>query len=120
MVLGTALGWSNAVTIPLSIVLAFLFGYALTLLPLVRSGLDLRHALGVALTSDTVSIALMEFVDNGIMLTIPGAMDAGPGSLRFWSSMAVSLVMAGVLAWPLNHWMISRGLGHARVHARHH
>ena len=119
MVLGTTNGWGNAVTIPVSVALAFLFGYALTLLPLVRSGLKLRNALGLAFASDTVSIALMEFVDNGIMLTIPGAMDAGPASLHFWRSMGLSLLIAGLLAWPLNHWMISRGLGHAKVHAHH-
>jgi len=119
MVLGTALGWGNRVTIPLSILLAFLFGYALTLLPLVRSGLSLRQALGLAFASDTVSIGLMEFVDSGVMLAIPGAMEAGPGSRHFWSSMAISLLMAGLLAWPLNHWMIARGLGHARAHAHH-
>lgn len=116
MVIGTALGWGNGATIALAIVLAFLFGYLLTMLPLLRSGLALRAALGAALAADTVSIALMEIVDNAIMLIIPGAMHAGLDTLLFWGSLAVALLVAGAAAFPLNRWLISRGWGHALVH----
>lgn len=119
MALGTALGWSSGLTIAAAVVLAFVFGYALTLRPLVRSGLALRAALPLALASDTASIALMEVVDNGVMLVIPGAMDAGLGDPLFWASMAAALLLAGAAAWPLNRWLIGRGRGHAVVHGRH-
>ena len=119
MVIGTALGWGNAATIVLAVVLAFFFGYALTMLPLLRAGMAFATAVRLALASDTASIAIMEIVDNAIMLVIPGAMDAGLDSLLFWGSLAFSLVVAGVAAFPVNRFLIARGRGHAVVH-RHH
>jgi hypothetical protein len=119
MVIGTALGWSAAPTIALAVALAFLFGYALTMLPLLRSGLAFRTAAGLALASDTASITLMEIVDNAIMLAVPGAMDAPLSSPLFWGSLAVALLIAGAFAFPLNRWLIARGRGHALVHAHH-
>ena len=119
LVIGTALGWGNAATIALAVGLAFLFGYALTLLPLLRSGLAFASALGLALASDTASIAIMEIVDNAIMLVIPGAMEAGLGDPLFWGSLAVALVIAGAAAFPMNRWLIARGRGHAVVHRYH-
>jgi hypothetical protein len=119
MVIGTAFGWSNFATIVLAVALAFLFGYALTMIPLLRGGLALRSAIGLAFASDTASITIMEIVDNAIMLVIPGAMDAGLTSALFWGSLAFSLVVAGLAAYPVNRWLIARGRGHAVVH-RHH
>jgi hypothetical protein len=119
MVIGTALGLSNLATIALAVALAFVFGYALTLIPLFRAGLGLRQAFALAFASDTASITLMEIVDNLIMLVIPGAMDAGLTSLLFWGSLAASLLIAGAAAFPLNRWLISRGRGHAVLHAHH-
>ncbi len=119
MVIGTALSWGNAATIALSVVLAFFFGYALTMLPLLRGGLAFGATVGLALASDTVSITIMEIVDNLIMLVIPGAMDAGLGDALFWGSLAVSLVIAGAVAFPVNRWLIARGRGHAVVHRYH-
>ncbi len=120
MIVGTSLGWSNAPTIALAVVLAFLFGYALTLLPLWRSGMRLFAALTVALASDTASITVMEIVDNLVMVIIPGAMDASLTSFLFWGSLALSLVIAGIAAFPVNRWLIARGRGHALVHGHHH
>jgi hypothetical protein len=120
MVIGTALGWSNAATIVLAVALAFLFGYLLTALPLLKAQLGTAAALRLALASDTASITIMEIVDNGIMLVIPGAMEAGLDSLLFWGSLAVSLAIAAAAAFPVNRWLISRGRGHAVVHAHHH
>jgi hypothetical protein len=119
MVIGTSLRWSNTATVVLSVVLAFFFGYALTLRPLVSSGLALRNALSLAFAADTVSITIMEIVDNAIMLAIPGAMDAPVTSFFFWSSLALALLVAGVAAFPVNVWLIKRGRGHAHVHAHH-
>jgi hypothetical protein len=119
MVIGTALGWSNAATIALAVVLAFFFGYALTLRPLLRA-MSFAAAMRLALAADTASITVMEIVDNAIMLVIPGAMDAGLASILFWASLAVSLVIAALAAFPVNRWLISRGGGHAVVHAHHH
>jgi hypothetical protein len=119
MVIGTALGWSNVATIVLSIVLAFFFGYSLTMLPLLRGGLVLAAAVPLALASDTLSIAVMEIVDNAIIVLIPGALDAGLASLLFWGSLAASLLIAGVVAFPVNRWLIARGKGHAVMHAHH-
>jgi Domain of unknown function (DUF4396) len=119
MVIGTGLGSSNASTIGLSVTLAFVFGYGLTILPILRSGLAFGSALSLALASDTASIAIMEFVDNLIMLFVPGAMDAGPASLLFWSSLTFSLLVAGAITFPINRWLIARGRGHAVVHAFH-
>jgi hypothetical protein len=120
MVIGTALGLHNATTIVLSITLAFIFGYAFTMRGVLRAGVGFRTALGVALAADTVSIAIMEILDNGVMLAVPGALDAGLGSFLFWGSLAFSLVVAFVLTTPVNKWMISRGKGHAVVHHYHH
>ena len=119
MVLGTGLGWGNLHTVAVSIALAFAFGYAFTMRPLLGAGIPLRAALGTALAADTLSIAIMEIVDNGIMLVIPGAMEAPLASALFWSSLLASLALAGVAAYPVNRWLILRGCGHALVH-RHH
>ncbi len=119
MAIGTALGWSVGATIALAVALAFFFGYLLTSLPLLRAGLAFGTIAKLALAADTVSIAIMEIVDNLIMLVIPGAMHAGLASLLFWSSLAAALAIAFVAALPVNRYMISRGLGHAVVHAHH-
>jgi hypothetical protein len=119
IVIGSALGWGNFATIVLAIVLAFFFGYLLTMLPLLRSGLALGAVLPLAFASDTLSITVMEIVDNLIILVIPGAMDAGLGSPLFWGSLAFALVIAGVVAFPVNRYLISRGKGHAVVHQHH-
>jgi len=119
LAIGTALGFSNLGTIVLAVVLAFLFGYGLTSLPLLRSGMALGAVIPIAFASDTLSIATMEVVDNLIVLTIPGAMDAGLDSLLFWGSLAVALVIAGLVALPVNRWLIARGKGHAVVHGAH-
>lgn len=119
MVLGTAFGLSNAVTVAVAIVLAFAFGYSFTLFPLVRSGIAFGAAAALAFASDTLSIATMEVADNAVMLVIPGAMNAGLGSLLFWVSLALSLAIAAVAAFPVNRWLISKGKGHALVHAHH-
>ncbi|TSC69063.1 MAG: hypothetical protein G01um101456_358 [Parcubacteria group bacterium Gr01-1014_56] len=116
MVIGTALSWSNPATIALSVVLAFVFGYSLSLRPLLRAGVAFGTALGLAFASDTLSITVMEIVDNAIMLLIPGAMDAGLTQLLFWGSLAASLVLAGVAAFPVNRWLLARGKGHAVIH----
>ena len=120
MVIGTALGWGDYQTIVLAVLLAFFFGYSLTMLPLLRSGLALAAAIPLALASDTISIAVMEVVDNAIMLLIPGAMEAGLTNLLFWGSLAVALLIAGAVAFPVNRWLIARGKGHAVVHEHHH
>ncbi|HEX5711980.1 MAG TPA: DUF4396 domain-containing protein [Solirubrobacterales bacterium] len=120
MVIGTALGFSDLGTIALAVGLAFFFGYALTSLPLLRSGLALSAVIPLALASDTLSIAVMEVVDNLIMLAVPGAMDAGLDSAVFWASLAFALLVAGAVATPVNRWLIARGKGHAVVHARMH
>ena len=119
MVIGAAAGLGDAVTIALSVLLAFVFGYSLTMLPLLRDGLPFRSALPLALASDTFSIAVMEIVDNTVMLLVPGALDAGLDEILFWASLAFSLVVAGAAAFPVNRWLILRGKGHAVVHAYH-
>jgi len=119
MVIGTAMGLSNGETIALAIVLAFISGYALTMLPLLRAGYGLAAASKLALAADTASIAVMEVVDNLVMLAISGAMDAPLDSALFWASLAAALAIAGVAAFPLNRWLIARGKGHAAVHAHH-
>ncbi len=119
MVIGTALGWSNVATIALAVGLAFLFGYSLTMLPLLRSGMALGAVLPLAFAADTLSITVMEIVDNLIMLAIPGAMEAGPTSLVFWGSLAFALAVAFVVAFPVNRYLIARGKGHAVVHQHH-
>jgi hypothetical protein len=120
LVIGSALGWGNVATIVLAIVLAFFFGYSLTMLPLLRSGLALATVLPLAFASDTLSITIMEIVDNLIIVVIPGAMDAGLTSTLFWGSLAFSLAVAFVAAFPVNRWLIARGKGHAVVHEYHH
>jgi Domain of unknown function (DUF4396) len=119
VVIGTALGWDTAPTIALAIGLAFVFGYSLTIWPLVASGMALRAALGIALVADTASITVMEIVDNAILLLIPGAMDAPLSSALFWGSLAVALAIAWVVTFPVNRWLIARGRGHAVVHGSH-
>jgi hypothetical protein len=119
MVVGTGLGWGNAATVVLAVALAFVFGYALTMRGVLRAGVGLRQAVRVALAADTVSIATMEVVDNAVVLAIPGAMDAGLGSLLFWGSLAISLVIAFVVTVPVNRALIRRGKGHAVVHHHH-
>lgn len=119
LVIGTALGLSTVATIALAVALAFLFGYALTMLPLLRAGLSFRTVLGLALAADTASITIMEIVDNAVMLLIPGAMDAGLADPLFWGALAIALVIAGAAAYPVNMWLIARNRGHAVVHAHH-
>jgi Domain of unknown function (DUF4396) len=119
MIIGTALGWNDWQTIALAVALAFLFGYSFTLVPLLRGGLALAAAVPIALAADTISITIMEVVDNAIMLLIPGAMEAGLTNLLFWASLAFALLVAGVAAYPVNRWLIARGRGHAVVHAHH-
>ena len=119
LVIATAAGWSNLESIAIAVVLAFIFGYALTMRPLLASGLGFKGASKLALAADTASITVMEIVDNAIMLAIPGAMDAGLDSPRFWLSLAFALAVAWVVAFPLNRWLITRGRGHAVVHAMH-
>jgi hypothetical protein len=119
VMIGTALGWGNFETIVLAIALAFLFGYSLTMLPLLRAGLALAVALPLAFASDTLSIGVMEIVDNAFILVVPGAMEAGLADLLFWGSLATSLLIAGAAAYPVNRYLIARGKGHAVVHAYH-
>jgi hypothetical protein len=120
MIIGTAAGFSDLGTIVLAIALAFLFGYALTSLPLLRAGMSLSAVVPLALASDTISITIMEIVDNAIMLAIPGAMDAGLDAIGFWAALAFALLVAGAFAYPANRWLIARGKGHAVVHEHHH
>ena len=116
MVIGTALGFSDLGTIALAVTLAFLFGYGLTSLPLLRAGLAISAVIPIALAADTLSIAVMEIVDNGIMLLVPGAMESGVGDVLFWGALSFALVIAGLVALPVNRWLIGRGKGHAVVH----
>ncbi|MGH3761385.1 DUF4396 domain-containing protein [Actinophytocola sp.] len=120
MVIGTALGWSATPTVILAIVLAFLFGYSLTLGPVLRAGVAFKAALSVALAADTLSITVMEIIDNAIIVAVPGAMEAGLASVLFWASLAFALVVAFVVTVPVNKWLIGRGRGHAVVHKYHH
>jgi hypothetical protein len=119
MIIGSALGWSNGATVALAIALAFLFGYTLTSLPLLRSGLALATVIPIAFATDTVSIAIMEVVDNAVMLLIPGAMEAGLDSVGFYAALTFALIIAGAAALPVNRWLIARGKGHAVVHQYH-
>ncbi|MDQ5821301.1 MAG: DUF4396 domain-containing protein [Actinomycetota bacterium] len=118
-VIGTWRGWGDVATMALAIALAYLFGYSFTLVPLVRGGLALGTAMGLAFAADTLSITVMEIVDNGVMLVVPGAMDATLGDPLFWGALAFSLAVAGLAAFPVNRWLIARGRGHAVVHAHH-
>jgi hypothetical protein len=119
MVLSTALGWNDVASIATAVVLAFCFGYAFTLLPLVRSGLGLRRSLATALAADSISITIMEIVDNAFIVVVPGALAAGLGDALFWWSLLVGLVLAFWAAFPVNRWLIERGRGHAVAHAHH-
>ena len=119
MVIGTALGWGDWETIALAVGLAFLFGYSFTMVPLLRAGIVLASAVPLALAADTLSITVMEIVDNAIMLLVPGAMDAHLDNLLFWGSLAFALAVAFVAAFPVNRYLIARGRGHAVVHAHH-
>jgi Domain of unknown function (DUF4396) len=120
MVLATWWRWGNAASVGLSIALAFLFGYSLTINPVLRTGVGLRRSIGVALAADTVSIAVMEIVDNAFILVVPGAIAATLSDALFWWSLAASLVIAFIITVPANRFMIARGRGHAVVHAYHH
>jgi hypothetical protein len=119
MAIGTALGWGNGATIALAVVLAFLFGYALTLKPLLGAGMSWREAAKLALAADTASITVMEIVDNAVILLVPGAMEAGLTAPLFWGSLAIALAVAFVAAYPVNRWLIARGRGHAVAHGHH-
>ena len=119
LLIGTALGWSDIATIALAVALAFVTGFAVTTLPFLRRGYALKVALRIAFAADAASITIMEIVDNALMLAIPGAMEAPIASVFFWSSMLVSLAVAGVAAYPVNRWLIARGRGHAVAHAHH-
>jgi hypothetical protein len=119
MVIGTSVGLSDWATVGLAVVLAFFFGYALTMRGVVRAGVPFRQAVKVALAADTVSILVMEIVDNAVMLTVPGAMEAGISNWLFWGALAFSLGVAFVVTLPINRAMIGRGKGHAVVHAVH-
>jgi hypothetical protein len=119
MVIGTAFNWHNVPTIVLSIALAFVFGYSLTMRGVLRAGVGFRQAVRIALAADTVSILVMELIDNAVIVTVPGAMDAGLAEWLFWASLAFSLVVAFVVTTPVNKWMIGRGRGHAVVHEYH-
>jgi hypothetical protein len=119
MIIGNALDLSTGATVVLSIVLAFIFGYTFTSVPLLRSGMALGAVIPLALASDTISITIMEIVDNTIMVAIPGAMDAGLDELKFYAFLALALLIAGTAAYPVNRWLIARGKGHAVVHAHH-
>ncbi|HEX5121496.1 MAG TPA: DUF4396 domain-containing protein [Pseudonocardiaceae bacterium] len=120
MVIGTMFGWPSAPTVVLAVALAFVFGYALTMRSVLRAGVGFRRALRVALAADTVSIAVMEVVDNVVMVSVPGAMDAGLGNGLFWGALAFSLAVAFLVTVPVNRWLIARGSGHAVVHEYHH
>jgi hypothetical protein len=119
LVIASALDWSVVPSIALALVLAFFFGYALTLWPLLTSGLPLTMALRTALAADTLSIVVMEIVDNAVILLVPGAMDAGIRDPHFWASLATALVVAFAFTYPVNRWLIARGMGHALVHSHH-
>jgi len=119
MIIGTAAGFSNLGTTLIAVALAFFFGYTFTSVPLLRSGMALGAVIPIALASDTISIAIMEVVDNAIIWLIPGAMDAGLGDSLFWGALAVALLIAGAAAFPANRALIRRGKGHAVVHQHH-
>jgi hypothetical protein len=119
MVLATWWGWGNFASIVLSIILAFFFGYGLTSLPLLRSGMSVRQVAPLAFASDTASITTMEIVDNLFILIVPGAISAGLGDPLFWWSLIVGLLIAGVIAFPVNRWLLVRGRGHAVMHEHH-
>jgi hypothetical protein len=119
MVLATWWGWGNIASIVLAVALAFVFGYSLTMLPLLRSGMAVAAAIPIALAADTISITVMEIVDNGVLVVYPGAIDAGLADLLFWGTLVLSLAIAFVVTVPINRAMIRRGKGHAVVHQHH-
>jgi hypothetical protein len=119
MAIATAAGWGNLASIAVAVALAFFFGYLLTLWPVLRAGLSFRQATGIALAADTLSIAIMEAVDNGFVLAVPGALDAGLGDATFWWSIALGFAIAFGPAWAANRWLIARGKGHAVMHQYH-
>jgi len=119
LVIAGTLGWDTAAVIGLAVVLAFVFGYSMTLIPLLRAGLAAATAMKLAFAADTISIVIMEIVDNAVMLVYPGAMNAGLGIATFWVALGLSLVLAFAVAYPVNRWLIARGRGHARVHGHH-
>jgi hypothetical protein len=119
MVLATWWGWGDLASILLAIVLAFFFGYLLTSLPLLRSGMSVREVAPLAFASDTASITTMEIVDNLFILIVPGAISAGLGDALFWWSLGAGLLIAGAIAYPVNRWLISGGKGHAVMHPHH-
>jgi hypothetical protein len=119
LVIATYLGWHDLPSVLLAIVLAFAFGYGLTMRPLLSAGLPFRTAVRTAIAADTVSITTMEIMDTAIVIAIPGAMAAGLLDGLFWGSLGLSLVVAFLVAWPVNRWLIARGLGHAVVHGHH-
>ena len=119
MVVATAAGWGNSATIAVSVALAFVFGYALTVGPVLRAGVGFRRATGIAFVSDTVSIVIMEAVDNAFVVLVPGALAAGLGDAKFWWSIALGFAIAFGPAFLANRWLIRRGRGHALVHAYH-
>jgi Domain of unknown function (DUF4396) len=120
MAIATAAGWGNGASIFLAVALAFVFGYALTMWPVLRAGLSFRQATGVALAADTISITIMELVDNAFILVVPGALAAGLGDAKFWWSIALGFAIAYAPAWYANRWLIARGKGHAVAHQYHH
>ena len=119
LAIGTAADLGTRTTILLAVGLAFVFGYGFTLVPLLGSGLGARESVRIALAADTVSIAVMEVVDNAVVLAVPGAMDAGLADALFWGSLALALAVAFAAALPVNRWLIARGRGHALAHSRH-
>jgi hypothetical protein len=119
MAIATTAGWGNLASIVVAVALAFVFGYSLTVWPVLRAGLSFRQATGVALVADTVSIAIMEAVDNGFVLLVPGAIEAGLGDAKFWWSIALGFVIAFAPAFAANRSLISRGRGHAVAHRYH-
>ena len=119
MIIATALGWGNVASVAISVALAFVFGYSLTLGPVLRANVPFRRAAGLAVASDTLSITTMEIVDNAFILLVPGAIAAGLGDALFWWSLGASLLIAFVAAFPVNRWLIARGRGHAVMHELH-
>jgi hypothetical protein len=119
LVIANAANWSVVPSIAIAVVLAFLFGYSFTLWSLLRGGVALLVALGIALAADSLSITVMEIVDNTVVVAIPGAMDAGLDTFLFWGTLALSLAVAWVAAFPVNLWLLRRGKGHALVHGHH-
>lgn len=119
MVLSALFGWGATSAVAVATALAFMFGYLMTIVPLLRAGMAIRAAVTLAFASDTLSITIMEIVDNVVVVLIPGAMNAGLASFLFWGSLAASLIVAGIAAFPVNRWLVSRGRGHALVHRRH-